>query len=155
MAFTVHVKINKRFKLNGSFDDVYRLLADVPESASHFPKVDKLVETAKNTYRWEMEKIGLDRYFIQTVYTAKYRSLKKDGTVVWTPVNDPKNNAEVEGKWTLKKSDGATQCTLSTTADVTVPLPALTKMLLAGLVEREFTELVDEYVANLKAHFES
>jgi len=150
MPFDVTVKINKRFKVKSPLSTVFKLLADVPESASHFPKVKKLVDMGDNTYRWEMEKIGLDKYYIQTVYACQYTSNKKQGTVKWEAVEDV-GNALVSGKWTLKSVDPKhTQCSLTTTGVMTVPLPALTKFLLAGLVENEFQGLVDQYVENLK-----
>ena len=80
--------------------------------------MEALTDLGKNTYQWEMAKIGTDQFNLQTVYASKYVSSKKDGTIVWTPV-------EAEGSV-------ITQSFLSTTAGPTgrvcsypvVPAPA-------------------------------
>lgn len=151
MAVTVNIEIKKRFKVKAAPGTVFDLLADVPASASHFPKVDDLVDLGDNTYRWEMEKIGVDKYSLQTVYACVYRSSKRAGTVIWTPV-EGEGNGIVDGQWTIKKaSPSGTNITLETTAALSLPLPRLVKFAVAPLVEREFNALIEEYVANLKA----
>lgn len=153
MAFTVDIEIKKRFKVKAAVSAVFEVLADVPESASHFPKVDELVDLGDNCYRWEMEKIGLDKYNLQTVYACQYRSNKRAGTVTWEPLED-EGNALVEGKWTLKKATpSGTNVTLATTASLTLPFPKLVKFAVAPLVQREFEGLIEEYIANLKETF--
>ena len=150
MPITVHIKISKRFKVNCPIERAFALLADVPESASHFPKVDRLVDLGGNAYRWEMQKIGFDRYHIQTIYACRYKSNKRDKTVTWEPI-EGEGNAVVRGKWTLKSvGKEATQCSLTTTGDLTVPLPSLAKFIVAPLVVGEFDSLADRYVVNLK-----
>jgi carbon monoxide dehydrogenase subunit G len=150
MAFTVDIEVKKRFKVKAPVATVFELLADVPESASHFPKVDELVDLGDNCYRWEMEKIGLDKYNLQTVYACQYRSNKRAGTVTWEPLED-EGNALVDGQWTIKKaSPSGTNITLVSTAAIDLPFPKLVKFVVAPLVEREFQGLIDEYIANLK-----
>ena len=150
MAFTVDIEIKKRFKVKASVSTVHELLADVPESASHFPKVDQLVDLGDNCYRWEMEKIGLDKYNLQTVYACQYRSNKRAGTVIWEPLED-EGNALVEGQWTFKKATpSGTNVTLATTATIEMPFPKLVKFVVGPLVEREFQGLIEEYIENLK-----
>ena len=150
MAFTVDIEIKKRFKVKAPVSTVHALLADVPESVSHFPKVAQLVDLGANCYRWEMEKIGLDKYNLQTVYACRYRSNKRAGTVTWEPIED-EGNALVEGKWTVKKANpSGTNVTLATTASIEMPLPRLVKFAVAPLVEREFQGLIEEYIDNLK-----
>ena len=44
MSFTVNIDLAYTFDVKASAADVFAVLADVPTSASHFPKVDKLVD---------------------------------------------------------------------------------------------------------------
>lgn len=74
MAITVSIELNRELEIPASYDEVFELLADVPRSASYFPKVHKLTDLGDNTYRWEMEKVGVDKHAIQSVYASKYLS---------------------------------------------------------------------------------
>lgn len=150
MAIDIEIALKKNFKVPVEFDTVFDTLADVPYSAGHFPKVDELVDLGDECYRWEMEKIGLDRWFIQTVYTSEYTWDKDDGLIEWAPVEDDKSNAEVEGSWTLKPLKEGTSIKFETYATLHLPLPGLAKMVVAPLVRREFEGLFDQYIANLK-----
>ena len=57
MAVTVPFDLAYEFEVKAPAADVFAVLSDVPTSASHFPKVAKLVDMGENTYRWEMEKV--------------------------------------------------------------------------------------------------
>jgi carbon monoxide dehydrogenase subunit G len=154
MSFGIDVNVNKSFKVKADYDSVFGLLADVPESVRHFPKVERLIDLGKNRYQWEMEKIGVDRYYIQTVYACRYTSNRKNGEVEWEPIEHI-GNAIVSGRWVVKRtSGGSVQVKLITTARITVPLPSLLRIFLAALIESEFKTLIDRYIANLRETFE-
>ena len=70
MAMNVSIEISRKLDVAGSYDEVFDLLADVPRSVSHFPKVEKLTDLGDNSYLWEMEKVGVDKYSIQTAYAS-------------------------------------------------------------------------------------
>jgi len=71
MAFQVEINVEKKFWTSASVDGVYALLADVPRSASHFPKVERFVDLGGNAYRWEMEKIGIGGHTLhETIYVC-------------------------------------------------------------------------------------
>ncbi len=153
MAFTVDVEINKTFDAETSSDNVFAVLSNVPFSVSHFPKVDQLVEDADGVYRWEMQKIGVNQYFIQTVYACKYVNDPEKLTVKWTPVKGV-GNAVVSGKWTIKPvGEKKTKLTLVTKASLELPFPSLTKLLLGGFIRGEFEGMVTSYIENLQATF--
>lgn len=38
MAITVSIELNRELEIPGGYDEVFDLLADVPRSASHFPR---------------------------------------------------------------------------------------------------------------------
>jgi len=153
MAFTVSVDFQKKFDVKCPYDRVFDVLSNVPESVSHFPKVDTLVDLGGNRYRWEMEKVGIDRFFVQTIYACKYTSNREKGWVKWTPIRG-EGNGLVEGKWTITALDETrTRIELSTSGELTVGLPSLSKIILGPIVTREFNGMVDTYVANLVKTF--
>ncbi|MCH7908787.1 MAG: SRPBCC family protein [Candidatus Hydrogenedentes bacterium] len=150
MAFTVNIDINRELEVQGTFDTVFDTLADVPYSASHFPKVDELVDLGDECYRWEMEKIGLDRWFIQTIYASEYCWDKEEGWVEWYPIVD-EGNARISGKWTIEAvDDSTTRLALTTQGEIDLSLPSLAKVIVKPLVIREFEGMVDTYLKNLQ-----
>jgi carbon monoxide dehydrogenase subunit G len=152
MAITVAIDLGYEFTVKAALDDVYAVLSDVPTSASFFPNVDQLTEIAKDTYRWEMEKVGTAQVNIQTVYASKYVADRKKGTVVWTPVKG-EGNAQVGGHWKMKAGKKGTELEFKVAGTVDVPLPGLMKAIVAPVVSSEFEKLVDKYIANLIKKF--
>ncbi|MCK0163169.1 SRPBCC family protein [Marinobacter sp. S6332] len=153
MAITVSIELNRELEIPGSYDEVFDLLADVPRSAAHFPKVNKLTDLGDNTYRWEMEKVGVDKHAIQSVYACKYSSDKGAGKITWEPVKG-EGNGLVRGSWVLKaKGDNATTAKFQTSAELTLPLPGLLKLAISPVIKHEFNGLVDTYMNNLKKAF--
>ena len=152
MAVTVNVDLGYEFDVKAKASEVFEVLSDVPTSVSHFPKVEKLTDLGDGVYQWEMEKVGTAQVNIQTVYASKYKSDKAKGTVIWTPVEGI-GNAQVGGHWKIKDNKKSTHIELKIDGDITVPLPALMKMVIAPVVEGEFEKLVDKYIANLIKRF--
>ncbi len=152
MTVNVSIDLGYEFEVKASAKDVFDLLSDVPSSASHFPKVNQLVDMGEGVYRWEMEKVGTSQVNIQTIYASKYVANKTKGTVVWTPVKGV-GNALVSGNWKITDKKKSTLIELKIDADVAVPLPGLMKMIVVPVVESEFEKLVDKYIANLTKKF--
>ena len=153
MAITVSIELNRELDLPAGYDKVFDLLADVPASASHFPKVHNLVDLGDNTYRWEMEKVGVDKHAIQSVYACKYYADRENGKITWEPVKG-EGNGVVKGSWTLKaKDDSTTSVKFQTSAQLTVPLPSLLKLAISPVIKHEFNSLVGTYMNNLKKAF--
>ena len=152
MAVSVPIDLGYEFSVKAPFEDVFAVLSNVPESASHFPKVNQLVDLGGGTYRWEMDKVGTAQVNIQTVYACKYVSNKAKGTVVWTPVKG-EGNALVSGNWKITDKKKSTDLVLKIDAEVTVPLPGLMKMIVVPVVKNEFEGMVDKYIAKLIKRF--
>jgi carbon monoxide dehydrogenase subunit G len=152
MAVTVSIDLAYEFAVNAKAAEVFDVLADVPTSASHFPKLDKLVDLGGNSYRWEMAKIGIGSASLQTVYASNYVSDKSKGSVVWTPVRG-EGNALVSGSWQIKDNKKSTHLTLEIQGEISLPLPGLMKKVVAPVVEAEFEKLVEQYIANLTTRF--
>lgn len=152
MAITVPFDLGYEFEVKSKLADVFALLSDVPASAAHFPKVAKLVDLGDQTYRWEMEKVGVGQMSIQTVYAARYVRDKKKGSIVWSPVPD-EGNAQISGSWTLTANKQSTKVALAIRGELTLPMPALMKKLIAPLVIAENEKLIEKYIDNLIAQF--
>jgi carbon monoxide dehydrogenase subunit G len=153
MAVSVAIDLGYEFAVKAPFDEVFRVLSDVPASVSHFPKVDKLTDMGSGVYKWEMQKVGTSQVNIQTVYASKYVSDKGKGSVKWTPVQGV-GNALVGGSWKITDNKGkSTQCVLKIDGTVDVPLPGLMKMVVEPVVASEFEKLVEKYIDNLVKRF--
>lgn len=154
MSITIAIEIQREITLDGDYDAVFELLADIPRSVSHFPKVQKLTDLGDNTYRWEMEKVGVDKYSIQTVYACRYEADRERGVIEWTPVRG-EGNGLVGGRWDLRDAgDGETSLFFQTEAELTLPLPRVMKMAVSPVVKHEFNGFVDTYIDNLKQIFQ-
>ncbi|MDZ7936952.1 MAG: SRPBCC family protein [Rhodoferax sp.] len=152
MAVTVKIDLGYEFDVKAKASDVFDVLSDVPTSASHFPKVDKLTDLGDGTYRWEMEKIGIASINLQTIYASKYTANKAKGTVVWTPVKG-EGNALVSGSWTVTDNKKSTNIVLEIQGELTLPLPGLMKMVAGPVAEAEFEKMVEQYIENLTKKF--
>jgi len=149
VAVSITIEISRTFEVAADFDTVFDLLADVPASASHFPRVEKLEDLGDDTYRWEMKKIGVDKHAIQTIYACKYSTDKKNGSITWSPIKG-EGNGQVHGFWHLVKKGKGVECKFQTKGDMTLPLPGLLKLAISPVVKHEFNSLVDIYLENLK-----
>jgi carbon monoxide dehydrogenase subunit G len=152
VAITVSIDLAYEFEVRAKASDVFDVLSDVPTSASHFPKLDKLVDLGANTYRWEMAKIGVASIHLQTIYASKYVSDKAKGSVVWTPVKG-EGNALVSGSWKIKDNKKSTHLTLEIQGQLSLPLPGLMKVVITPVVEAEFEKMIEQYIDNLTQRF--
>ena len=152
MPITVAVELGYEFDVKASAQEVFDVLADVPVSASFYPKVDKLTDLGDGAYRWDMERIGIGQIHLQTIYASKYVSNRAKGIVSWTPVAG-EGNALVSGNWKISDNKKSTNVVLTIEAELTEPLPALMKVVVAPLVEAEFEKLTEQYIDNLTQRF--
>ncbi len=152
MAFTISIEVNREIELAAPFDDVFALVSDIPRTVSYFPKVERLVDIGENAWRWEMEKIGVDKYSIQTIYACRYHADREAGRVTWTPV-EGEGNGNVAGSWTLTDHGQTTRARYQASAELTLPMQSLLKMALSPVVKHEFNNLLDTYLNNLKNAF--
>lgn len=152
MAITVDIDLGYEFEVKAPYKEVFELLADVPASASLFPKVDRLVGLGHDTYRWEMAKVGTPQIKLQTIYTSRYTADETQGLVSWTPVKG-EGNAQVAGHWKLTDRKTSTALQFKVNASIELPLPGLMKMMVAPMAKSEFEKLAQEYIDNLIERF--
>jgi len=149
MTVIVNIDLHRKFTVAQDIDVVFSLLSNVPASAAHFPKVDALTPLSDNSFRWDMEKVALGIYSIQTSYACQYISDRSAKTVVWTPIKG-EGNAIVSGSWKLKELAAGTSVLFDTKAELTMPISGLLKLAVSPLVKLEFSGMVDTYLRNLK-----
>jgi carbon monoxide dehydrogenase subunit G len=152
MAVRVPFDLSYEFEVKASKAEVFAVLSHVPTSASHFPKVDKLVDLGGNAYRWELQKVGTAQIGIQTIYASKYVSDAKKGSVAWTPVPGV-GNGLVGGSWHITAKKHSTHVRLHIEGEVSVPLPGLMSSIVVPWVTRENEKLIDKYLDNLIQRF--
>ena len=152
MAITVPIDLGYEFDVKASASEVFALLSNVPASASHFPKVNQLVDLGDGAFRWEMEKIGLAQINLQTIYASRYVSNKTRGSVVWTPLKS-EGNATIAGSWKITDQKKSSKLVLKINGELLLPLPGLMKMVVAPVVQAEFEKLVEKYIDNLTREF--
>jgi len=152
VSITVNIELGYEFEVKAPYKEVFDVLADVPTSASFYPRVDKLIDLGDGAYRWEMEKIGLAQVNLQTVYASRYVSNRAKGTVAWTPV-EGQGNALVSGNWKITDKKKSTHVVLTIEGELTIALPALMKMVVAPVVEAEFEKMTEQYIDNLVKRF--
>jgi carbon monoxide dehydrogenase subunit G len=152
MAVTITCEMNVALNVKAPYKLVFDTLSDVPGSATHYPKVDKLIDEGDGVYRWEMEKVGIGSFFLQTVYASKYVSNPATGIISWTPVKGV-GNSLVKGEWKIKDMKKHTNIAMTVQGEFTIPAPGLMKMVLSSLVKSEFDKMTNVYLENLTKFF--
>jgi carbon monoxide dehydrogenase subunit G len=152
MPIQVPVELAYEFDVNAAAKEVFGVLADVPTSASFYPKLDKLTDLGDGAYRWEMDKIGIGPVTLQTVYASKYVSNRGKGTITWTPIQG-EGNALVSGDWLVVDNKTSTHLELHVKGTLSLPLPELMKMVVAPVANAEFERLTEQYIDNLIKRF--
>ncbi len=150
MSVTIPVTLDRDFSVDCTAEQAYELLADVPRSASYFPDVEELKDMGGGTYEWVMEKVGIGKLSVQTLYASLYTCNPDDKTVSWEPVPDI-GNAKVSGYWQIADAgDGHVNLSLHAESEFDLPIPRLAKAVTKPILEREFGKLMDQYVDNLR-----
>lgn len=147
MGTKVTVSVNKSFDVNADVSRVFALLSNVPESASHYPSVDKLNDKGDGVYEWVMDEIGVGGFSHQVIYASKYVSDSDAGTISWTPAG---GNSDISGDWKLSDNGSGTTCVFTVNADLDIPVPRLLKGMAKPLVEQQFDGQINQYIENLK-----
>jgi carbon monoxide dehydrogenase subunit G len=150
MTVKVTIDFKKDFAVTADIDTVFSLLSNVPASAAHFPKVHAITALSDNSFRWDMEKVALGIYSIQTSYACQYIADRDAKTIVWNPIEGV-GNAIVSGKWALTELEGGTNISFETKAELMLPISGLLKLAVTPLVKFEFSEMIDTYLQNLTA----
>ena len=148
MSLIIPISRRFQFSVPASVDDVYELLADVPRSVRHFPKVERIVELGNDTYRWEMERMGAQKIYLQIQYTSHYTYNPQEKWIRWSPVKG--GNADMGGLWQLTAQENGTHIHFENDGKLIFPVPRLARMVVKPIATKRFMDMLDRYIDNLK-----
>lgn len=148
----VAISVAREFSVNARPEFVFEVLADVPRSVSHFPKIKNLVDLGRNAYRWEMEPLGTAGISHQVVYACTYTPDAARQAVEWTPVKGV-GNGVIQGHWQLGAAGKGTAIRFRTDGALDVPVPRLLRSVAEPFVQAEFARSIETYLANLSKTF--
>jgi len=148
MSLIIPISKELEFRVSAPISDVYDLLADVPRSVQHFPKVDRVVTLPNNTYRWEMERLGIQKMHLQIKYTSHYTYNPQEKWIRWSPVEG--GNAEMGGFWQLTADGNGTHIYFENDGRLILPVPRLARMVVKPIATQRFMDMLDVYIDNLK-----
>ena len=157
MSSRVSVEVGYAFDVRAPLKEVFALLADVPASAAHYPQLECIVPQGPQTWRWEMQSVGVGQFTLQTVYASRYTIDKAQGRISWEPVPDV-GNAQVAGHWQVSKSkekgrSDVVQLELNVQLSVQLPVPPLMQLVVTPLLQAEFERLTEGYIDSLIEHW--
>ncbi|MBT3220371.1 MAG: hypothetical protein HN348_14895 [Proteobacteria bacterium] len=133
-------------------EDVYRVVADVPDSVAHFPDLAALVPE-NGGYTWHFAPRTVAGFTMQTIYACQYHTDESTLSVSWTPITGV-GNATVSGYWTIEPANPGTRLSIDYKLVLDLDLPSLVRSIAEPIVIRENTELMERYLANLKTTFQ-
>lgn len=145
MSVSVKIAVRRQLAVKAAPDQTFALLADVPRSVSHFPRVRQLVALGGGAYRWEMEPMGTAGISHQVVYACTYSADAAGRQVRWTPLPEV-GNGRIRGRWSLQPSPAGTAIDFETDGHLEVPVPRLLKSVAEPFVLAEFARSIDAYL---------
>ena len=135
--------------LTSTPDETFRLLADVSDSAAHFPQVEVVVPEPAGAWTWRLEKIGLGRVSVQTTYALRYTQLPDEHKISWAPVVGVGNGLST-GSWTMTPSGSGTRLAFENVLEVRFRgLPSLLRRVVEPFAVEENARIVRSYMDNL------
>lgn len=140
----VVVESHRTAEVSASFEDWWRIIADVPYSASHFPGVASLTHE-EGAYTWVLEPVGPDKVQFQTVYACRYLLDPDARSVRWTALPSV-GNARVSGTWRMPQ-EGRVE--LVNRLELDLPIPRLMAKVAKPVVTRENQRMVERYFDNV------
>jgi hypothetical protein len=149
-------------------ESVFALLANVPDSVSHFPGLVEVVplyrellppqqqlqlqqqqQTQDNTsYKWLLKKLGYGQLSLQLCYGCKYFSDASKLAVWWKSI-PACGNAEVNGHWEILPTAEGTKFSLHNRLVFHMWLPQFLKFRAESLTTHHTTQLSNAYLKNL------
>lgn len=120
----IKTEYNTSFSCRASPEQAFKLLSDVPSSASHVPNVTSLIKEG-DSYHWKMGAVKLKNLSAELEYACQYYSDPSNFTVTWKPVQNV-GNGKVKGKWVIKPDkNGGSTVYLYSELEITLNFPSL------------------------------
>ena len=146
-------RISRTFRLAAAPDEVWALLADVPQWGRLYPGVASIVpfpEAGADAYLWTMEPLGPPGGRVRTVYACRYHRQPAERTLTWTPVPGV-GTAQFEGEARLEPHGAGTRGTLRLNAVLQIPAPRFMRGVVRPAVAAEMERRTDEFLERLGA----
>jgi carbon monoxide dehydrogenase subunit G len=134
----------------------YAYLWDVAgSSAECIPGLDSCKPAGDDTYRFTYEERSTGPVSMVVRYTARYEGNGVD-RITFEGINGKGDNTDVTGVIRLQPSGAeATKISLRQTLAPDTPVPRLLQGLLKSFVEKEASDAVKQYLANVKRQLEA
>jgi hypothetical protein len=132
----------------------YGYLWDVVGSSACIPRLGSCTGVAPDTYRFVYEERATGPFRMVAQYTARYEGNGTD-RIAFEGTGAPGDNADVRGTITLRpRGADATHVVLRQHLAPDTPIPGMLQGLVRSFVEREASEGVAAYLANVKRELE-
>jgi len=136
-------------EVSGTPQAAYELLADVPDSAAHFPQLETVVPGPEGAWTWKTKKIGLGKVSVQTTYALRFRNSPQDLTIAWEPVPEV-GNGRSRGSWVIKETPRGARLCFENLFEVEFRgLPGILRRGIEPFAKKENARIVRAYMANL------
>jgi len=127
----------------------FALLADVPDSASHFPQLEAVVPEPLGAWTWRLEKIGIGKVFVQTTYALRYTQRPDEHTILWEPVPGVGNGIS-RGSWVIEETEEGSRLRFDNVLEVKFRgLPSLLRRGVEPFAIKENARIVRAYMENI------
>ena len=147
----IDVTISREFVVQSDYETVWTLLADTQATLKHYPSMDKLVALGDDRWRWELEPKGIKGISHQVIYSVHYSYDRDAGIISWTPLKDAaSDNAHISGRFKIEGRGDETSVNLSTDGSLKIPAPRILAGAVRPILEREFNQQIERFMASLK-----
>ena len=138
--------------VKASPDQVYTVLADVPDSVSHFGGLEALAP-CQDGYKWTLEKAGVGKLSLQLIYGCRYAIEAPSRSVRWEPIPGV-GTARVSGHWTIEPQGAGTRLSIHNELVLDIPIPRLLRRPAQKVLEKENGRVLATYLQNLRTTFD-
>lgn len=133
----------------GTPQAAYDLLADVADSAAHFPQLEVVLPEPEGAWTWKTKKIGIGKISVQTTYALRYANRPEDLTICWEPVPEV-GNGRSRGSWVIKEAPGGARLCFENVFEVKFRgLPSLLRRGVEPFAIKENARLIRLYMGNI------
>jgi len=147
------IQFEKSVIFSQDIDTCFRLLSDIPFTATCFPKVEELIDLGNNTYQWDLEPQGPPPYSVQTIYACRYRYNTPD-KISWEPIPEI-GNAFFGGSWTLSPLHNRCKAQFILNGEMDFPIPEFAEIMAKPLIRSLFNTLLNDFLDALQQRIAS
>lgn len=149
--FEIEAPFRQMIRVRATPQEVFAVVADVPDSVAHFADVESLVEE-DGGYRWTLKRAGVGKLSLQMSYGCRYTSDPDVPAVRWEPMEGI-GTARVSGRWQIEPDGSGTRLTLHNHLALRIDAPKLIRRPAAAVLDKENARMLRAYLANLTATF--